>query len=124
MLCQHQRQTAIGNELGIHGLAQIPDLGQGHFKADGGGAELQTPQHIHGGGVENVQAEITVDPEAQLPGGDQQAQIAHQNIPDTVVSQVGKLVLQLGKLIIVDNAGKNRCDTAPAQQLLQQLHVL
>ena len=124
MFRDHHGQAAIGDQLGVDSLAHVPDLGQGHLKADGGGGQLPVPQHIHGGGIVDVQAEVAVDSHACFSCRDQQAQIADQHIPDAQFIQHGHIVLDLGQLAVVDDPGQHGSHTASAGQGLQQLAVL
>ena len=105
VLRDHQRQTAVDQQLTGHGLGHVPDLGHGHLKAQGGAGEFQHLGHIHRAGIVDIQAEVAADIQAQLPHGDQQAQIAHQHIGQALLHQLLKACLQPGQFIVMDDPG-------------------
>ena len=123
VLHHHQRQPTVDDQLAGNCLAQIPDLGHGHFKAQAGGGQLQLPAEMQGLGIVDIQAKIAVDGKADLSCGDEQAQIANQHIPDTLGIQIPQAHSQSGQLLIVDDPGQHRSHIAPANQLTGQAAV-
>ena len=120
----HQRQTAVGQDLAVDRLAHIPDLGQSHFKAQASRAHLPLPGHVHRGGRIQVQTVVTPDAHTALPGRDQQAQIAHQHLVDANAPENIHGLLQLGHFLIVNDPGQHRADIHPGADLAAPVHIL
>ena len=120
MLGDHQGQTAVSKNLRGHGLADVPDLGQGQLKAQAGGGKIHHLKRVHGGGVEDVQAEVSVQAEPCLPDGDHQAVVAHQDVFDAHALDLLQTGAQLGQLAVVDDSGQHGGHPAPFSQNLAQ----
>ena len=116
VLRHHQGQPPVGDQLGVHRLTHVPDLGQGHFKAHRGGGHFQRTHDVHGGGVEDVQAEIPVNPHSGLPHGGNQAEIAHQRVPDTGGAEDFQVLFDPGQFPVVDDSGQHRRHSSPLHQ--------
>ena len=120
VLRHHQRQPAVGDDLAGNAFAHIPDLGQGHFKAETGGIEVHFPQQIHGSGIVDIQTVVTPQGKARLPHRDQQTEVAHQSFVDTQRLYFPQLGSDLGQLGIVDDPGQYRYHRQTGRQILAQ----
>ena len=116
VLGKHQGQTAVGNQLRVHRLAQIPDLGQGHLETHRSGGQFQFLHHIHGPGIVNIQAEVPVNPHAGLPDRGQQAQVTHQGVLHPQLPELSQPGGELGQLPVVDNPGQSHRQPSPLDQ--------
>ena len=113
VLRDHQGQPPVGDDLSVDGLAQITNLRQGHFKADGCGGQLQGAQHVHGCGIVDIQAEIPVDFHARFPYGAEKAQISHQRVFDPQFPQRCQILFELGHFPIVDDSRQGHSQPSP-----------
>ena len=116
MLRHHQGQPPVGDQLGVYRLAHVPYLGQGHFKAHRSGGHFQGTHDVHGGGVEDIQAEISVNPHSRLPHGGNQAEISHQRVPDAGGAEDIQTLFDPGQLSVVDDSGQHRRQPSPLHQ--------
>ena len=125
VLRDHQGHPAVDQHFRVHALADIPDLGQGHLKAQGGGGQFHLAAQIHRPGIEDIQAEIAADPQTALPNRQQQAQIANQGLPDADAPGQAQLLLQSLQLAVVDDPGQGRNNMlSPLHQIPEQLRLL
>ena len=124
VLHHHQGQTAINQNLRLYRLAHVPDLGHGGFKADGGRGQLQILQKVHGSGIVDIQAEVSVDPHTGFPDGGHVAQVAHQGILYPQLPEGSQSLLNLGHFPIVDDPGQGNRQAAPLHQSGSHIGIL
>ena len=123
VFCEHQRGTAIDQDLAGNSLAHIPNLGEGHFKAQAGRCHAQSADHFHGTGVVKIQTKVASCLHAAFLGNHQKCQIADENILHTALADSKQGRLQCFQFTIVDDAGRNCAYRHLANQKTGKLRI-
>ena len=71
----------------------VPNLGQLQLEGCGEGGKAQTAVFLHPVAVEHLEAVVSVEGEAQIPGHVQQSQVAHQGMGNTQLFAHGELLV-------------------------------